>query len=282
MLLGTGEIDQCGAVACRLEQAHVDLQTTRQAEADLVFASSEHVLDLAVRQDVFAQRIGFGCRVAAGRQRNQQVEVADRFLGAAQGTRGRDRSHGLAEGRDMGGKFRGFALGEVQQKASGRFLDHFDGLEDVGFAFLAEAGEFAQFAFAGQIFDLFDSGGFEGAPEKGDLFGAERLNVEEVENRGGIFFQQFFAQGVVAVLEDFADVLGHAVADAGELGEFFFVAGDLFDGLGEAGDQFGGALVTAVTADKGAVDLEKLGGLPQDARDIPIFHGGLRGYCPST
>ena len=61
----------------------------------------------------------------------------------------------------------------------------------------------------------------ERAPEQSDFFRAQRLNVEQVENRGGIFLQQLFAQAVVAGFEDFLDVLGQAVADAGEFGEFF-------------------------------------------------------------
>ena len=36
-----------------------------------------------------------------------------------------------------------------QQEAAGNLLEDFDGLEDVRFAFLAEAGDLAQLAFAG-------------------------------------------------------------------------------------------------------------------------------------
>jgi len=41
-----------------------------------------------------------------------------------------------------------------------------------------------------------------------------------------IFFQELGAQCVVAGLENLLDVLGHAVADAGEGGELFGIGGE--------------------------------------------------------
>ena len=88
----------------------------------------------------------------------------------------------------------------------------------------------------------------------------------------GYFFSSLLAQAVVAGLEDFLDVLGQAVADAGQFLEFFGVERQLLDRFGNAGDQLGGFFVTAVAADDGAVDFQQVRGLAQDARDFTIFH----------
>ena len=67
-------------------------------------------------------------------------------------------------------------------------------------------------------------------------------------------------------------MFGHAIADAGQLLELFAVQGEFFDRFRNAGDEFGGLLVAAVTADDGAVNFQQLRGFTQDARDITIFH----------
>ncbi len=83
------------------------------------------------------------------------------------------------------------------------------------------------------------------------------------------------AQAVIAILEDFVDVLGHAFADAGKGGEFLAIFGEVFDALGDAVDQVGGAFVAAIAADDGAIDFEEMGGVAEDFGDFAIFHAGI-------
>ena len=61
-------------------------------------------------------------------------------------------------------------------------------------------------------------------------------------------------------------------ADAGQVGGFFGVGGQVLDAVGEVVEQFGGLLVAAVAADLCAVDLEQLRRFPQDAGDFAVFH----------
>ena len=80
------------------------------------------------------------------------------------------------------------------------------------------------------------------------------------------------AQGIVAGLENFLNVIGHAVADAGQFHQLGAVARQFFDGFGQAVEEFRDAFVAAVAADHGAVDFEQLRRFPQDAGDFTIFH----------
>ena len=149
------------------------------------------------------------------------------------------------------------------------------------FAFFAEACQVAQLALARQLFHLFDRAGLERFPEQRDLLRPERLQREEVQNGFGIFLEKLFPQGIVAGLEDFLDVIGHAFADAGQFHQLFAVGGKFFDGFGQAVEQLRGALVAAETADHRAVDFEQLRRFAQDASDFAIFHTcALAVYCP--
>ena len=152
------------------------------------------------------------------------------------------------------------------------FLEDLDRFQNVLFAFFAEAFQVAQLAFARQLFHLFDRSGLECFPEMRDLLGPERLQLEQLENRFRIFFEELFAQGVVAGLEDFLDVVGKALADAGQIHELFAVRGEFFDGFRQAVEELRGPLVAAVAADHGAVDFQQLRRFPQDASDFAIFH----------
>ena len=68
-------------------------------------------------------------------------------------------------------------------------------------------------------------------------------------------------------------MLDHADADSWKFFELFRFLHELFDGFGQAVDQFGGLLITAVSADDGAVDFQKLRGFPEDAGDLFVVHG---------
>src|SRR5438046_4971913 len=84
------------------------------------------------------------------------------------------------------------------------------------------------------------------------------MEVQQHQERRRIFLEQLPAQRVVAGLNDFLQMLDHAVADSWKFFELFWFLHELFDGFGQAVDQFGGLLVTAVSADDGAVDFHML------------------------
>ena len=67
-------------------------------------------------------------------------------------------------------------------------------------------------------------------------------------------------------------MLDHAVADSRQFFQLLRFLDQLFDGFGQAVDQFGSLLITSVPANDGAVYLKELGRLPQDARDLFVVH----------
>ncbi len=168
----------------------------------------------------------------------------------------------------------GLLVGDVDAHPprSREVLELLGGLQDVLLALLAESRQIAQFAFAREFRNSVNGGDLEIAPEKRDLLRAERLQVEQVQNRRRIFLQQFLAQAVVAGFEDFADVLGHPVADAGQCLELLVVRGKFFDALRNIFQKLRYFLVAAVAPDDRAINFEQLRGLTQDLCDVSIFH----------
>ena len=84
------------------------------------------------------------------------------------------------------------------------------------FALFAEAGNVAKLFFAGEFFDLGDGGAPEYLPEQRHFFRRPAIAVRAIPGSWADIFSGAFAQGVVAGLQDFVDVLGHALADAGK------------------------------------------------------------------
>ena len=177
---------------------------------------------------------------------------------------------------NVGAQLLRFVIRHIKPHPSraGQVLELLGGLQDVLLALFAEARQVAQLAFARQLFDALDRPDFEVAPEKRDFLRSQRLQLQQVEQRRRIFLQQLLAQAVVAGLENFVDVLGHAVADAGQFLELFRILGDIFDALVDAVEQLGDFFVAAVAADDRAVDFQQLRRLAQDSGDFPIFHDG--------
>ena len=158
-------------------------------------------------------------------------------------------------------------------KSSTRFLEHFHGFENILFAFFAESGEVSEPPLFCDSLDVGDGAGFKVGPQEGNLLRPKRLELQQIQNRRRIFLEQLPAQRVVAGLNDFLQMLDHAVADSWKFFELFRFLHELFDGFGQAVDQFGGLLITAVSADDGAVDFQKLRGFPEDAGDLFVVHG---------
>ena len=91
--LRAGEIKQRGAEAVLLEQSHIDLQAIVEVEADFVFALGQHLVDSRICEDMVGDGIDVFLRRETVGERQQEVEIADGFLAAAQRTGGRDRSN---------------------------------------------------------------------------------------------------------------------------------------------------------------------------------------------
>ncbi len=179
----------------------------------------------------------------------------------------------LPDRLNVRGDLLGRGFGGVDAEPARGLFEEFDRAQNILFGFFAEAGNVAQFLLARQFGNVFHGPGFEILPEKCGLLGAEALQRQNVEQGWRIFFQQLLAQAVIAGLQDFVDVLGHIVADAGKLGEFFAILREFLDAFVEAVDQLGGFFVAAVAPDDRAVNFEQLRRLVQYPRNLPIFHG---------
>jgi len=105
------------------------------------------------------------------------------------------------------------------------------------------------------------------------FFGTERLQLQHVQNCGGIFLQKFFAQRIVTGLQNFVQVFHHAIANTGELFQLVGFLGKLFDGFWQSRNKFGGLFVTAIAADDCPVNFQQLCSLAKDAGDLLVVHG---------
>ena len=165
VLFRPGEVEQGSAAIFRLEQAHVHLQARAQPEADLVLTLRQRLRVFRERQNVLRERVHVLLGVLA-RERNQQIEIADGFLAAAERSRGLHGTDQLAVALDVGGQLGGLRFHKIEQESAGDLLVHLDGLKDVRFALLAEAGQVAQLALARQILDRIHSARSEYAPQQ--------------------------------------------------------------------------------------------------------------------
>ena len=153
------------------------------------------LVDLREFQDVLRDRFHRFGRVLSRGERDQQVEVADGFLAAPQRA---GRRHGLdrfAECADVRNELFRFFLRHVDVESPGGSLVHLNRFQNILFALFAEAGQIAQFTFARELFHLLHRAGLEGLPEKRDFFRPERLQIQQMENRFRIFFQQLGCAG---------------------------------------------------------------------------------------
>lgn len=236
----------------------------------------ENLVDGAVFEEVIGEFVDVLLLVFAGAHRDDEVEVADGVAGAAERTGG-SSFFNIGRFEDVFAELFGGGFDGIDAEAAGGALENFAGFDDVFFGARAEAGEVAEFFFAGELFDVGYGGSAESFPEEGDFLWPEGLEAEDFEKGGRIFGAKLGSQGVIAGGEDFADVLSHVVANAGKFCELFVVLGELFDALGDGFEKFGGFFVGAVAADDSAVDLEELSSFAKDAGDVAIFHGGIIG-----
>src|SRR5262249_23924942 len=77
----------------------------------------------------------------------------------------------------------------------------------------------------------------------------------------------------LALLEDFGQVRGHALADAGDFEQLFLVADQLRDGLRQALDGFGGTAVGTDPEGGLALGFHPVGGLVEDGGDALVVEG---------
>ena len=177
VFLAAGEVLHGRAVAFVRQRAQIHLQAFQSVlDAGLVGAFAEHCVSFGVVDEALE-------RFGGARAGDQQIEIADGFLAAAQAAGGRDLidAAGFRKIRDQ---FVGGFLAEAQQEAAGALAVLRDGSEHLLFELGAHARQLAQLLLLADALQIVDGGDFVMLVEQRDAFGAEALDVQQVEERG--------------------------------------------------------------------------------------------------
>ncbi len=166
----------------------------------------------------------------------------------------------------------GELLGRVEQESAADAAIVFDGLQQLLFVLFAHARQFADFAFAGQLFDAIEIADLVGAPDQGDGLGPEALNLEQFEHGGTVFLQQFGMDLDCALLKKMLQVGEHALADAGDCQQLFGFGDQIGNLLGQRLDRLGGIAVGTNAEGILAVDFEQVGGFVENSSDGFVVH----------
>ncbi len=271
MSFRSGEVLHGGAEGFGRKQAHVDLQAAAQVEADLVVAADDDVHERRILRDV-GNGLLASCFGGAGLAGDEDVEIADGFAAAAQGSGGRDF---VDAGKllDVGGELLALDLGGVDQIAATDAAIVLDGFDQLGFVLLTHAREFADFSGACQFLDAVYVADLVGAPDQGDGLGAESLDFQKLEHRRVIFLEQFGLYAELAGVEQFLQVRQHAFADAGNGEHLLGISDDVFDLVRVILDGLRRVAIGTDAEGILAVDLEQVGGLVEDVGDGLVIHG---------
>src|SRR5712664_1139264 len=90
VLFRAGKVKQRGAEVLFFQQAHVNLQSVLQREADLVFSVRQRLIDAGKRKDVLGERVHVLLRRVAIGEGEKKIEIANGLFASAQRARRRD------------------------------------------------------------------------------------------------------------------------------------------------------------------------------------------------
>src|SRR5260370_41807596 len=82
--------------------------------------------------------------------------------------------------------------------------------------------------------------GFKVRPQEGDFLRPKRLELQQIQNGRRVFLEELFAQRIIAGLNDFLQMLDHAVADSRKLFKFSRLLAELLERCPPAVDKFRG------------------------------------------
>jgi len=174
VVFGAGEVLQRRSEGIWRKQAHIDLKSAAQLEADLVLAFGQDILDAGEFQDRIHHFVALRFVELAG---DQHVEIAHRLAAAPQRTGGGNLVHAgqLLEQLDQLARR---VIGNVDQKASGDLAVAFNRLQNFLLALFAQPGQLAQLAFPRQPGHALDVTYLESVPDQGDGLGPHPLDFE--------------------------------------------------------------------------------------------------------
>src|SRR5579863_723591 len=270
MRFAAGEILHSRAERIGGKKANIDLHAAAHAKADFVFTACDDVHQARQLDDVideFLALLILDARLAS----YENIEITHGFASAAERPGWRDLfySRVIAQVFD---DFSGLRLRRVDEKASGDAAIILDRLEQLLLMLFSHARQDANLAFLGQLFHAFRIADLVGAPDQGDGFGTEALNLQQVKHRWMIFIQQIGMQRQLALAKHFLKVGQHSFADAGDREDLLGLADQFGYLLGEGFNSFGGVAVGADAKGVLAVDLKHGGGFIQNSGDGFIVH----------
>ncbi len=201
----------------------------------------------------------------------QDVEVADRFTAATERTCGRDFLNALQR-LDVFDQLQRRLVGVVDEEAPGDAAVRLDRLQNLLLGLLAHTRQRLQLALFGELFDAIDVANFEGAPDELNRFRPESADLQQFEHRGLVFADEFLVLLELAGVADLGEVVGHALADAGDLKKSFLIADEIRHLISEPVDGFGSVAVGADTERVLRVDLHEIGGFVKQGCDGFVIH----------
>ena len=254
----------------RRQQAHVDLHSAAQVEADLVVAAGDHIHERRILRHVRNGLLSsfFG---GAGFSGNENVQVPHCLASSPQGSRRRDL---VDTGKllEIRGEFFGFRLGCINQKAPTNAAIVFDGLEQLRLVLFAHARQFANLALSRQFLDTVHIADFVGAPDERDRLRPQSLNLQQLQHRRAVLLQQFRLHRQLAVFEEFLEIAKHAFADAGNFEDLLRLSDEIFYRLRMILNRLRGVAVRANAEGILPIDLEQVGSLVKNIGDGLVVH----------
>jgi len=265
MLFASGEVVEGSAKDVVVDEAEIDLKPIEQVDRDAGVTALDDVADLA-EVDEGVGDVG-GC--IGG---DEDIDVADSFAAAAQGAGDLESVDGIEVGEFIDqGVGSDFCGGEWRSPPVG--VEPFDFFQDGLLCFGAEAAQFGDPSRFGGLAESVDGGDIELFVNFRHAFGAESLNVEEVEQSGIEFVEECVSEFAGAGVVDLAEIVGDGLPDALEL---FDGAGlePLFERFPQSRDGFGGVLEGSNSVSIIASNRQKRGDILEDASVVLIVHDG--------
>lgn len=270
--LGAREILEGGAVLGAGHEAEVNLAFAvlgRDHDRGLSFAGGQDALDAGGAGEALddAGSVLAAALLGAG----EDVDVAHGLFHAAERPGRLDPvdQAGFLEVIDQGG---GDAEGRPDRDALGGLLEELDTLADVLDFFVAHAAEGGQAAVGDDLLEVGEGGDAELIVHELDRFRAQGLDVEEGQEAGREAGEGFLVFLHLAGREVFADLLGDAAPDAGDVLELAG-GGDLGDVVRHLVEDAGGAAVGKDLEGLLALDVEGVGDAVEENGQLLVFHG---------
>jgi hypothetical protein len=259
--LRPGEVLECSARAFRGDEAQIGLKSSAEPHARLGVAVREHALD----QPIGGECLHDGCGGAGG----EDVQVTAGFASAPQASDHGDHGAGraLAQGAHERG---GGVVGLRDQAASRDPRPLLDGAQNQRFLLRAHTLERAQPAVAGGAFEIFKRPDIEVAIEECHGLRPDALEVQQVENRRGKFFEQLLMVLDRSRVHELGDLAGQILADSRQLKAVG--RGERRDAIRVVRNRLRGIAIRANLEGVLVLDLEQVADFGEHARDGQVLH----------